>query len=121
MRQQIQETDRIFKNTEPATMKHVKFPTITPVLTGQGLFSFLDKVRLVLKWTLQFTRQLFCTQDFSPAFVPAEKSFFALKVVEAIKAGFVQNVYSYFMKNTLIFSLRLLLGLLLITTEPGPL
>lgn len=63
-------------------MKHVRFPTITPILTGRGLFCFLEKAPFVDKWMLQFTCQLFLHS----VFLTCLCSRAALKVVKAIKA-----------------------------------
>lgn len=78
----IQDTVQIFKNIEPTTMKHIKFSTITLILTGHRLFSFLEKAPFVVKWMIQFTCQLFLHSGFLSCLCSRA----ALKVVKAIKA-----------------------------------
>ena len=63
-------------------MEHLKLPIITPILTGQGLFSSLGKTPFVVKWMLQFTCQLFLHSGFLACLCSGT----ALEVVKAIKA-----------------------------------
>lgn len=56
-------------------MKHVRFPTITPILTGRGLFCFLEKAPFVDKWMLQFTSAIFALSiSLLPLFQSCPKS-----------------------------------------------